>query len=299
MTSTTVAVDLGGTHVRVALVAADGTVLVSERRSTPDADPTPEFIPALIKEIVTAADHRPTPGRAVVGLPGQIDHDAEALVAAPNLPQAWIPKLTEAWLRDSTGLEVSLANDADLAAVGESAFGAGRAVRDVVYVTISTGVGAGVVVAERLVRGRFSGGEIGHTVIDAAAAAAGRPATVEEIGSGTAIERRAAEAGIEERGAALAELVRSGARPATDIWTAGIEAVGLGLANLAWIVAPQAVVVGGGVGRNHDLVNDTLAAQIARFGPTLTEPVRVVTAELGDDAGLVGAAAWWEAIGRG
>ena len=303
MTSTTVAVDLGGTHVRVALVSNGGEVLVSDRRPTPSSEPTPEFIPILIKEIVgRSAAHpagHPVPERAVIGLPGLIDHEIEALVAAPNLPQAWIPKLNEEWLEAGLDLEVSLANDADLAAVGESSFGAGRHHRDVVYVTISTGVGAGIVVGDRLVRGRFSGGEIGHTVVDSIAAAQGRPATVEELGSGTAIERRAAEAGIVERGAALADLVRTGAEPAAAIWTSGIEAVGLGLANLAWIVAPQIVVVGGGVGRNHDLVGPILERQISRFGPMTAEPARVATARLGDDAALAGAAAWWDAVGRG
>lgn len=299
MPSTTVAVDLGGTHVRVALVSDDGTIVASDRRATPSSDPTPAFIPSLVKEAANVSHDVAAPTRAVIGLPGLIDHDAEALVAAPNLPQGWIPKLNERWLHDSTGLEVSLANDADLAAVGESAFGAGRNHRDVVFVTISTGVGAGIVVGNRLVRGRFSGGELGHTVIDAVAAAEGRPATVEEIGSGTAIERRAAEAGLSERGAELAELVRTGTEPASTIWNEGMQAVGFGLANLAWIVAPQVVVVGGGVGRNHDLVAPILEHHIARFGPKLDESIQVLTAELGDDAALAGAAAWWDAVGRG
>lgn len=299
MDQPTVAIDLGGTHIRVAIVAPDGLVLAFDRQRTPADEPTPEVIPAMIKKLVAAEPDVGRVNRAVVGLPGVIDHVDGRLLAAPNLPQSWISHLNEQWLADHIGLPVALANDADLAAVGESAYGAGRDHRDVVYVTISTGVGAGVVVADELVRGTFSGGEIGHTVIDRAAAAAGLPATVEDIGSGTAIEKAAAAAGISERGAALAALVRSGDPRATEIWNDGIAAVGIGIANLAWIVAPQVVVVGGGVGMNGDLVLPILEKQISQHGPDTGETIAVATAVLGDQAALAGAAAWWKAVGRG
>ncbi len=299
---TTVAVDLGGTHIRAALVADDGRILVAERCRTPREAPTPAIIPELIERVtetaVSSSGEAP-PARAVVGVAGVIDHEAERLLAAPNLPPRWIESLNEDWLRAATGLPVAMANDADLAAVGESGFGAGRDYRDVVYVTISTGVGAGLVVGEKLVRGTLSGGEIGHTVIDRVAAADGLPCTVEDLGSGTAIERAAAAAGIDERGAELAELVRSGHEEAGAIWRAAIGAVGIGIANLAWVVAPQVVVIGGGVGMNHDLVVPIIEQQLTEHGPGVAGAITVVTAALGDQAALVGAAAWWSAVGRG
>ncbi|MGH1489662.1 MAG: ROK family protein [Acidimicrobiales bacterium] len=298
MSATTVAVDLGGTHIRAALVAEDGSVLQIERCQTPVDDPTPAVIPDLVKAVIGRSHDAPAPDKAVVGVAGVVDHEAERLIAAPNLPQQWISNLSEEWLSAAIGLPVSMANDADLAAVGESGFGAGRASRDVVYITISTGVGAGLVVADKLVRGTLSGGEIGHCIIDRVAASNGQPCTVEELGSGTAIERDAAAAGIPERGAALAELVRSGSQPALDIWTAAIEAVGLGIANLAWIVAPQVVVIGGGVGMNHDLVLPIVERQLLEHGPDTAGAISVVTAKLGDSAALAGAAAWWSAVGR-
>lgn len=294
----TVAVDLGGTHIRAALVADDGTVVARRRTGTPSHDPRPTIIGALIAEVTADAPAGSEPRRAVVGVPGVIDHEVERLVAAPNLSQEWIPYLNEESLQAETGLEVSMANDADLAAVGEANFGAGRDFQDVVYVTISTGVGAGLVVGERLVRGTRSGGEIGHTVIDRGAAADGLPCTVEDLGSGTAIERMAAEAGLTERGAELAELVAAGRQPALGIWTAAMEAVGLGIANLAWIVGPEVVIIGGGVGMNHDLVVPTIEKQIRKHGPITGPDVTVVTAQLGDDAALAGSAAWWRAVGR-
>jgi glucokinase len=285
-------------------MADDGSVLAMERCRTPREDPTPAVIPSLVAEVVAdAADLQPQ--RAVVGVAGIVDHDQERLVAAPNLPPAWLGNLSEAWLSDAIGIPVAMANDADLAAVGEARFGAGREARDVVYVTISTGVGAGLVVSEKLVRGRYSGGEIGHCIVDRDAAAKGQPCTVEQLGSGTAIERDAAAAGIAERGAELAGLVRSGSQPAVEIWNGAIEAVGLGVANLAWIVAPQVVVIGGGIGMNGDLVLPIIEQQLNEHGPKIPADspgggvIRVANAELGDGAALAGAAAWWQAVGRG
>jgi glucokinase len=298
LTATTIAVDLGGTHVRAALVAGGGEVLVRDRRDTPSGDPTPAVVPALIEEMRAQAGSWPTPSRAVVGVPGIVDHESERLVHAPNLPPGWLGHLNESWLSAKTGLPVAMANDADLAAVGESSFGAGRGHRDVVFVTVSTGVGAGLVVADRLVRGAFSGGEVGHTVIDRVAAAEGRPCTVEDLGSGTAIVRAARAAGIAEDGTAVADLVRRGDDRATGIWNAAMVVVGLGIVNLAWIVAPHVVVIGGGVGMNGDLVLPIVREQLRRFGPVSAETIEVVNAALGDDAALAGAAAWWKAVGR-
>jgi glucokinase len=299
MTTSTVAVDLGGTHIRAALVDGEGAILTRRRTTTPSADPKPTIICSLIAEVMAAAPDGAVPTKAVIGVPGVIDHEAERLVAAPNLTQSWIGYLNEEWLQNETGLSVSMANDADLAAVGEASFGAGRDFSDVVYITISTGVGAGLVVGERLVRGTRSGGELGHTVIDRLAAAKGEPCTVEDLGSGTAIERLASEAGLVERGAALAELAAAGSQPAADIWTGAIEAVGFGIANLAWIVGPEVVIIGGGVGMNHDLVVPIIERQLRAYGPATGPPVVVDTAKLGDDAALAGSASWWKAVGRG
>lgn len=289
----TIAVDLGGTHVRAALVDAEGAVIRRIRRSTPTTDPSPAFLVEMMHEVRGDEDC----GRAVIGLPGVIDHENEVLVKAPNLPQPWIPMLTDAWLTERSGVAISLANDADLAAVGEATFGAGRGFRDVVYITISTGIGAGIVLGDRLMRGRYSGGEVGHTILSRTALAAGEPATVEDLGSGTSITRRAEAAGIDLRGADLADAVRNGDEAASEVWYKAIESAAAGIVNLCWIVTPQAVVIGGGVGMNGDLVLPVVQAAIDEHGPGVSK-VAVLNAGLGDDAALAGAAAWWNAIGR-
>ncbi len=297
----TVAIDLGGTHIRSAAVAGDGTIVARHRQATPTTDAHPTVVPEMILRAVGEMRDSHSEwavDRAVVGLPGVVDHRGEQLKTAPNLPPQWVGFLNEDWIASQVGLPVSLANDADLAAVGEAKFGAGAEYHDVVYVTISTGVGAGVVVDGTLVRGRLSGGEIGHTVIDWSAAAAGGRATVEELGSGTALDRQASSAGLSERGAELANLVRGGDERATSVWNRALTAVGIGIANLAWLVAPQIVVVGGGVGRNFDLVEPVLRSQLEMHGPDTGGPINLAVAALGDDAALAGAAAWWSAVGR-
>lgn len=290
----TVALDLGGTNVRAALVSAHGVIEDRIQRPTPHHDPDPTVILEMMSE-VAGHEH---PGRAVIGLPGVINHEREQLVQAPNIPQAWIPNLTEHWFEQRCGYEVSFANDADLAAVGEAAFGAGKGVRDVVYVTISTGIGAGIVVGGTLVRGTLSGGEIGHTVVDLPAARRGDPATVELLGSGTALNRIARRAGFTEQGKDFIELVRSGHAAASELFDGAIFAAAIGITNLCWLVVPQVVVIGGGMGRNIDLVEPIVRRALEDHGPAGARQTLVTVAALGDDAALAGAAAWWTAVGR-
>lgn len=308
MTPCTAAVDLGGTHVRVALVDTDGVVHRRIRSATASDDETPaqliDMIRALADDDTSASEASERSGGiecrdVVVGIPGIVDYDTEALVKAPNLNQSWTPMLTADWFEHRLALPVAMANDADLAAVGEAFFGAGRHHRSVVYVTISTGVGAGAVFDGALVRGRRSGAEIGHTVIDLDSARRGQPATVEELGAGPAIAKAAADAGLPERDSALADLVRHGHPAATELWERAIDAVAVGITNAAWLLAPDVVVIGGGVGANNaDLIVPRIKAWLERHGPAVTEPIAVIPVELGDDAALAGAARWFSALGK-
>ncbi len=291
MSAEILSLDLGGTHVRVARVAVDGSVIRRIRVATPVHDQDPSGLVQLISDIRVDSDAE----RIVIGVPGVVDNETRRIETGANLPQRWLPSLSADWFAERTGLQVSMANDADLAAVGESVFGAGSAYGDTVYITVSTGVGAGMVLGHRLVGGRHSGAEIGHCVIDIQAARDGRPSTVEDIGSGTAIEREARRVGIEETGAAFADLVRAGHPGAVVIWERAMEAVGIGIVNLCWVATPEVVVVGGGVGMNDDISLPILRRVLADHGPTI-QPVSVVTASLGDDAALVGAAGWWQAM---
>ena len=232
----------------------------------------------------------------VVGLPGGVDDSAGRLLWAPHLPERWPELLSVAQLAPSLGLPVHIANDADLAAVGEALLGAGAGRADVAYVTISTGIGAGVVHGGRLLRGRRSLGEIGHTVIDWQAWRDGAPSTLEELGSGSGLARLAREAGLGDLDARQVGEAAAGGDPrARAIWDGAVTACAVGLSNLVMAFYPSTVVVGGGLGRGTDFFERvrTLVLSRPEHHP---DDLDVVPAALGDDAGLVGAARWLAAV---
>lgn len=284
------AVDLGGTSMRVARTSAAGEVV--DRVEEETTDDTGRLV-ALMQDV---ADRGPV-AHAVVGVPGRVDYNAGRLEYAPNISPAWVEILSEEHLTDALGTEVSIANDADLAAVGESWFGAGRDFADVAYLTVSTGIGAGVVVGGLLLHGGRSMAEVGHTVVDGEALAVGRPATVEELGSGTALDRLAEEAGLDVSGKELVDRVRGGDEAAAKVLTRVVTAAAIGAVNLAHLFTPDVIVVGGGLGLNGDLVLDPIRRLLEVRGPReLPRPIAVVNAALGDDAGLAGAGAWHRAF---
>lgn len=287
------AIDIGGTNLRAALVDADGVVTDRETTETPK-EPDPEVLFDLARAVLARAGDVDA---AVVGVPGRVDYGHGVLEYAPNLPQAWRDELTETALAEELGIDVALANDADLAAVGEAWFGAGRDFDDVAYLTISTGIGAGVVTGGLLVHGRRSVAEVGHTIVDGARLREGRKATVEQLGSGTALSELAQEAGIAEDGKALVDLVRSGDVTAQRIFERVVYSAALGAVNLAHLFTPEVIIVGGGLGLVGDLVLDPIRTMVAEQGPrAMPVPICIKNAELGDDAGLAGAGAWSRAF---
>jgi glucokinase len=293
----TLAVDLGGTNMRCALVAPGGRVQSRREVPTPHDGRGPEALTDLMAQVRADAESAQECAAAVVGVPGRVNYRSGTLEYAPNLPAGWVGKLGQAELGATLDLPVSLANDADLAAVGEAWFGAGRGVDDVAYLTLSTGVGAGVVLARQLVHGHRSMAEVGHTIIDLQASEAGRPATVEDLASGTAFGRMAAEAGLHGSGAELDAAVRARDPAALAVWDEVVAAAAATVVNLAWLFSPQTVVIGGGLGLVGDLLLEPMRTALAKSGPpALDEPITVVRASLGDDAGLIGAAAWREAF---
>lgn len=286
-----IAVDIGGTQVRVGMVDASGHVVQRSTRATAATDGV-GGLAAMIAELDSTGDEP-----AVIGLPGRVDYDAGLLETGVNLPAGWVAEFRQDALEQRLGREVQLANDADLAAVGEAWFGAGAGHADVLYVTLSTGIGAGLILGRRLVAGRRSSAELGHTIIDFDGSQGGRPRTVEDLGSGTALGREAADVGLPD-GAELVALVQGGDAAATAVWRRTVRAAAIGIANMCWLAAPSVVIVGGGMGRNGDLVLQPIRDAMASVGPAdLATEITVTQAHLGDDAGLSGAAAWRDALG--
>ncbi len=290
------AADVGGTQMRAALVDPDGTVVLRRSAATPGHADVPAALIDLIASVGAERGHG-SASHAVVGLPGAVDYEAGRLLWAPHLPERWPELLSRDELSERLGLPAHIANDADLAAVGEAAFGAGAGITDVAYLTISTGIGAGVVHDGHLLRGRRSLAEVGHTVIDWRAWREGSPCTLEELGSGSGLARLAREAGLGLLDAREVEsAAASGEARAITIWHGAIAACAIGVSNLVMSFYPSIVVIGGGLGRGAEFfgpLRDLVMSRPEHHPADLT----IVPTALGDDAGLAGAGAWAAACG--
>jgi glucokinase len=290
------AADIGGTHMRAALIDGDGNILGRRSAPTPSAGEAPAALIDLIASIGVVGTHG-SALHAVVGLPGGVDYASGRLLWAPHLPDRWPDLLSREALTRQLGIDVHVANDADLAAVGEALFGAGAGSSNVAYLTISTGIGAGIVHDGRLLRGRRSLAEVGHTIIDRLTWHEGRPCTFEELASGSGVARQAREQGLGDVGARdVAQEAEAGNARAQAIWRAAIESCAIGVANLIMAFSPSTVVIGGGMGRRQDFffpLRDLVVGRAQRFPDDLA----IVQAALGDDAALAGAAGWVTASG--
>jgi glucokinase len=277
--------------MRAALVDAGGGVIARETAPTPTDSDVPGALIELIAGVGATAG--PEVSHAVVGLPGAVDYEAGRLLSAPNLPNGWADSLSSDQLSAHLGLHVHVANDADMAAVGEEAFGAGAGIDGVVaYLTVSTGIGAGVVHQGRLVRGRHSFGEFGHSVVDWRSWREGLPGTLEELSSGSGMARQARDSGIGQMDAqAVLEAALNDDVRARAIWEDAVTACAAGVCNLVMAFAPSLVIVGGGIGRRPEFFDPLRELVLQRKEHRPTE-LSIVLSALGDDAGLAGAAAW-------
>ena len=272
-------VDLGGTRLRVAVFSSEGDML--HKSVIPTPDDAPQALVAAMKDALAACAIEVE--GAVVGVPGPVSYAEGKAIRLPNLP-GWEQHISAQRIADAITLPVLLANDADLAALGEHRYGAGQGASDMAYVTSSTGVGAGVIISGRLLHGRWSLAEIGHTVIER-----GTGGTVESLGSGTALERSAGRDGAEVTAAAQA-----GDERALAMFREVAEAFATGVHNLVHCFAPERVVIGGGMSQAGDLLLGPVRERLKRCTLGCSAwATEVVLAEGGDDVGLLGAFALW------
>ena len=282
--------------MRAALVDPEGRILLRQFVPTPAQADVPASLTELLAAVAATPDHG-TPSHAVVGLPGAVDYAAGRLLWAPNLPKQWPAQLSTEGLTGHLGLPVSIANDADLAAVGEAAFGAGAASSAVAYLTISTGIGAGVVHGGRLLRGTRSLAEVGHVVVDWRAWREGLPCTVEDLGSGSGVARLATRGRARDeectRGARTCRVGR--ARGPSRIWQQAIAACAAGVSNLVMSFYPSTVDHRRWDGPSRKASSSRCATWFCNGPVIIPTTCRSSGPTLGDDAGLSGAAAWADA----
>ncbi len=304
------AIDLGGTNVRAIIAGLDGKISGDDRRPSRASDGLDATIETLLASLGQACSKSGLEAGALRGLgiaaPGWVDAERGIVPAAPQLI-GWRDVPLVEMLQERLGLTVRLENDANAAALGENAFGAGRGTRHMLYITVSTGVGAGIIADGRLYGGaKGSAGEIGHTIVDPSGppCGCGNHGCLESLSSGTAIARRAAEAadrgdsdalaGIREReGRVSARLVADAARQGDAVSAAIYEEagrfLGIAMANAFNLFNPEAIVLGGGVMQAKDLFLPLAEETMREFA--LDEPLkymRLAVAELGDRAGVLG-----------
>lgn len=306
MTKDTVvgAIDVGGTKIAVGVVDAEGRILA--RAEGPTA-PERGYHPALDRTKAMLRHLLGDCGRTIegigIGSTGPINPETGIYGDVGTLP-GWKGSPLARDLEREFGVRVAVENDADAAALGEAAWGVGRGSRSLLYVTISTGIGVGIVLDGRLYHG--AGGahpEIGHQVIDAGGPACycGANGCWESLAGGPAMEAWMRAGGVSPQlpDAALTarricELARQGDPLAVEAVRREAYYLGLGLANLVTIFCPETIALGGGMMRSADLLLPKALDVVRKICTQVpAENTRIVLAGLGEETGLLGAGCVW------
>lgn len=288
------AVDVGGTRLRAALVDIHGRVMHRQSLRTP-ADEGAEAVVAAIasacRAVMKEAGHPPGLSLGLCA-PGPLDAKRGIALATPTIRGFTNFPLRQA-VSDALGLPVVIENDGPCAALGEWLCGAGRGVENFVYVTISTGIGGGIVSEGKLLRGRLGlAGHIGHIPIrpdGGAICFCGQTGCWEAEASGTALTRKARAAGFADLADAFARAAAGEAR-AEAFATAAAADIALGLAGVIHVLSPERVVIGGGVANAFGLLGPMILAHVEARVIAPFRGVEIVPSALGDDPGLAGAA---------
>lgn len=299
-----IGVDLGGTQLRAALVTAEGQIGPVVRTPTLVAEGPEAVINRMLGLINELRSMLPPDGELLgigIGAPGPLDPFTGIVYAPPHLP-GWHEIPLRAMVAEATDLPVELGNDANAAAVGEWRFGGGRGCRNMVYITVSTGIGGGVIADGRLLLGRMgSAAELGFMILDpvdgtiwedlasgtalAAAAAAAMPNHPDSL-----LHRLATPATVS--GAHVAQAAAEGDALAGELMAREAKLLGLGFASCLHIFSPEIVLVGGSVVLNNPwLLERAREVAYAHAKVDLYREVPIERAELGEQAGILGAAA--------
>ena len=302
-----VGIDLGGTQLRVAVADNRGRVRTVVREATEARRGRQHVIDRIVGAVASALDQDGTPARRVsalgIGLPGPVDPAAGLVLSPANLPGFHNVPLNRILTR-ATGIRSFLHHDAHLAALGEHRRGAARGASELIYVTVSTGIGAGLILRNELYAGAHGiAGEVGHIVVQRGGprCRCGNDGCVEAIASGTGIAQAAARLAPENRDSALhgiasptaADVVRAARGDdelaKTILETAGAY-LGVALGTLVNLFNPQVIVLGGSVLKAGSLLTRPMRRSMFESSWAASRKgLRIVRPALGDDVGLIGA----------
>ena len=304
--------DVGGTQTRVALVDPAGSITARHSTATLAHEGRDAVMERLAGALQHVASAQPTDIKGIgLSLASPVEPGTGVMYNPPNLGPEWNLYTPVPLIQERLSLPVVAENDATLGAVGEHAFGAGRGSSNMVYMTVSTGIGGGVIINDRLYTGTSGfGGEIGHMTIDQNGPLdnCGNIGCLEALASGTALARMAQErlrAGessliLELAGGSIdtadARMVVQAARQDDPLARSLVQDIARSLASgvitLMHIFDPQLIVIGGGLGQNLDMFMPTIESEVKRRAMAHFQgAVPVAKSQLGDDVSLLGAAA--------
>lgn len=299
-------IDVGGTTIKCGLFTAEGEILEKWEITTRKENNGVLILPDVadtVKEMMSKRNLQKEEVAGIgIGVPGPVKEDG-TLDVAVNI--GWGYKDIVGELELATGLAVKAANDANIAALGEMWKGGGKGCRNLVFVTLGTGVGGGVIVDGRIIAGAHgAGGEIGHILIDGTETErcnCGNRGCLEQSASATGIVRlakremeRSSESTLLEAEDLSAKSVfdacKAGDKTAVRIVEQFAKRLGETLAMIACVADPDVVVVGGGVSKAGDILTDILKKYFQENAFSSCKETDIVLAQLGNDAGIYGAA---------
>ena len=309
-----IGIDIGGTKVLSALADKEGNILNKAQTPT-EADKGEEVIISNIMEsinrvIKTSRIDKKEVSRIGVGSPGPLDLKNGVIIENSNLSWTNVP-IVEI-LEKKTGLPVILENDANAAALGENHFGAGKSADNIVYITISTGIGGGIIIDRKIFHGgKGNAGEVGHMTLIPDSnyqCGCGNYGCFEAVASGTAIARRGREVLNSNKDSLISEYsdgdleavdapliaaaAREGDQEAIRIYNLTGQLLGVGIANVVNLFDPEIIVLGGGVMHSQDLFMDELKKSLdERALKANLKNLQLKEAKLGKDTGVMGAIA--------
>lgn len=312
----TLGIDLGGTNIVAGVVDENYKVVAKGKVKTNSPRPAEEIADDMAKACFMACENAGISIKDVkacgVGSPGAINPIDGVVVYANNLGFNNVP--LAAMLKERTGVDFYIENDANAAAYGEFLAGSGRGVDSCVAVTLGTGVGGGIIIDGKLFSGsNYAGGELGHTVInvDGEQCSCGRKGCWEAYASATALIRQTKAAMEKNKDSVMWELaegsldnvngriafdgMRKGDKAATEVVEQYEKYVAVGLANIINVFQPQKICIGGGISNEKEtLVNPIKDFVNEEVYATMGKPCEILPAELGNDAGIIGAAALYK-----
>ncbi|AGK98668.1 ROK family protein [Clostridium pasteurianum] len=303
-----IGIDLGGTKISGALSDVDGNLLSQYTLPTNAFEGETAVLERVIKvidKVLNDGNKTAEDIKAIgIGSPGPLDAKNGIIITTPNLPFKNF-KLVDP-IKEKFGVPTYLDNDGNVAAVGEFVFGAGQGTKNMVFVTVSTGIGGGAVLNGQVYRGNTSNAlEIGHMTLekDGPRCNCGNYGCAEALASGTAIGKRGKEAVLGEEPTSLKNYddvtsyevfleAKKGDKVASEILDKSLEYLGICVANLIITFDPETVIIGGGVSKGGDIVFDKVKEVVnTRCFKAMAESCKIVPAGLGTDAGVMGAVA--------